>query len=223
MKFALTLRCDGRRDYIEQTVESVNKYVRPHFSDRIIVNDSGDEKYADWLESTFLDFRCIHHKTRSGLGECFRASLEAVVSLTDADFAFMVEDDTPILAAIDMDAMAVVLSNHQNLSQLMLMRPPFNDEEIRAGGVYQLTPSEFHEKTDGTHTWVEHDRWFGFQPNLCSRQVIEYALAHATNFLELGVTDALKTAGYRFGYWGALSDTPKCAHVGHIRSAGYRW
>jgi hypothetical protein len=136
----------------------------------------------------------------------------------------MVEDDTPLLSDIDLDQMASVLWTYPYLSQLMLMRPPFNTEEIAAGGVFQLTPNEFTEYSDdGQRAWVVHDRWYGFQPNLTPRPVIELMLTKSSNFLELGVTEALRSAGYRFGYWGRINDAPRCDHIGHVRSSGYRW
>lgn len=223
MTYALTIRCDGRREYIEHTVESVRQFITPEFSDKFIVDDSGDSEYAAWLDVTFPDFDCIHHVERTGLGGCFRAALEVVTAKPNVDYVFMVEDDTPLLSAIDLDAMAAVLLAHPVLSQLMLMRPPFNAEEIAAGGVFQLTPGEFTECSDSTHVWTEHNRWYGFQPNLTPRKVVECMLATPNDYLELGVTEVLKAAGYRFAYWGGISDPPRTAHVGYVRSAGYRW
>ena len=220
---AFTLRCDGRQQYIEHTVQSILDHVRaPHFTYGVIVDDSGDADYAAWLDKTFPFLERLHHPERRGLGGCFKSALEVVLG-TDADWAFMVEDDTPILRDVILTPMADVLNSNPSLSQLMFMRPPFNSEEIRAGGVYQLNPDAFIERTNGTERWVEHDRWYGFQPHLTSRRVIECIVANAIDFLELGVTDALKPAGYHFGYWGALTDPPLCDHAGQARSTGYRW
>lgn len=222
MTTTLTVRCDGRRDYLRETIQSARDHIDPGFDNRIIVNDSGDPDYALWLENTFHDFRFIHHSERRGLGGCFKSALETTLD-SGADYGFFMEDDTPLLVDLDVAAMARVLDTNTHLSQLMLMRPPFNDQELAAGGVYQVTPDEFTECTDGRNVWVEHDRWYGFQPNLVPRGVIETVLVRAENFLELGVTDALRPLGYRYGYWGGLNDPPMCAHVGYVRSEGYRW
>ena len=221
---AFTLRTDGRRDYIERTVQSISDHIKKpfFFSHGVIIDDSGDVSYADWLDTTFPELECLHHPERLGLGGCFKSALDMVLG-TDADYAFLVEDDTPLIGDIDLTAMAAVLDTHTLLAQLMLMRPPFNTEEIAAGGVYALTPNDFTECSDGKVTWTEHSRWYGFQPHLVKRNVIEYIVSNATNFLELDVTDALKPAGYNFGYWGGLNDPPLCEHVGTIRSQNYRW
>lgn len=223
MNVAFVLRCDGRRDFIERTVQSVSDHIKaPRFSYGVIVDDSGDADYAAWLDETFPFLECLHHPQRLGLGSCFQSALNVVLG-TDADYAFMVEDDTPILRDVILTPLADVLNTDPQLAQLMFMRPPFNDEEIAAGGVYQLTPDEFTEHNDGTSRWVTHNRWFGFQPSLVPRDVIELMATKATNFLELGVTEPLKEAGYHFGYWGGLDDAPYCDHVGTMRSAGYHW
>lgn len=220
---AFVLRCDGRRDYIEQTVQSVADHIKaPSFSYGVIIDDSGDAEYAAWLDKTFPFLERLHHPERTGLGGCFRSSLDVVLG-TDADYAFMVEDDTPIVRDVMLTPLADVLGANPSLAQLMFQRPPFNAEEIRAGGVYRLNPDAFTECTDGTSRWVTHDRWYGFQPHLVPRRVVDHMRSHATDFLELGVTDALKPAGYHFGYWGGLDDDPYCDHTGQTRSAGYRW
>lgn len=223
MNVAFVLRCDGRREFIEQTIQSVEQHIRaPRFTYGVIVDDSGDTEYASWLDETFPFLECLHHAERLGLGGCFQSALNVVLG-TDADYAFLVEDDTPILRDVILAPLADILNTHPSLAQLMFMRPPFNAEEIAAGGVYQLNPSAFTERTNGTDKWVEHDTWFGFQPSLVPRDVIELMATKATNFLELGVTEVLKDAGYHFGYWGGLNDASYCDHVGVTRSQGYRW
>jgi hypothetical protein len=201
-------------------VQSIRAHTNVPFVEKIIIDDSGDLAYQLWLDDTFPEFTRIHHPERQGLGACFQSALLAVMS-TDADYGFMVEDDTPLLGYVDIDGMSIVLQSHAYLSQLMLARPAFNDAEIAAGGVFQQTPDDFTECTNGLWTWIEHQKWYGFQPHLAPRHIIEDILDLATSFLELGVTVALPS--YKFGYWGGLDDPPLCAHTGTQRSANYRW
>ena len=224
MNVAFVLRCDGRKTHIEHTVQSVRDHIKKpfFFSHGVIIDDSADTSYATWLDTTFSELECLHHPERLGLGGCFRSALE-VITGTNAEYGFLVEDDTPLLGDIDLTAMAAVLDANPLLSQLMLQRPAFNTEEIAAGGVYALNPNDFTERSDGPHAWVEHSRHYGFQPHLVKRNVIECMFANATNFLELGVTEVLKPAGYTFGYWGGINDPPLCEHTGNQRSSGYRW
>ncbi len=225
MTVAFVLRTDGRRQYIEETIASVDRFVNDNvkFDSGYIVDDSGDEEYADWLRETFPYLTVVHHPERRGLGECFKSALETFMA-SKADLCFMVEDDTPLIGEIDLAEMASVLQPRTNLAQLMLMRPPFNTEEIAAGGVYAMTPGDFIECGDAAgHRWVEHHRHFGFNPFLCTQDVARYILMTATNFLELGVTEPLKAAGFKFGYWAGLNDPPLCSHAGTQRSDGYRW
>lgn len=223
MNVAFILRTDGRREYIEQTIASVEKHVRaPYFSHGIIIDDSADSDYAAWLEATFPNFDCVHHPERLGLGGCYKSSLDMFLYTSD-EWLFQIEDDTPVIGDVILTPLADVLNANESLSQLMFARPPFNQAEINAGGVFQQNPHAFTERTNGTDKWIEHSLHFGFQPALIPRRVVEYVVQHADNFLELGVTDPLKAAGYNFGYWGGLTDPPLCDHVGRVRTQNYRW
>lgn len=222
--YCFTIRVDGRRQHIEETMASVERFIRDNvkFDAGYIIDDSGDPEFQSWLRETFPWLTLVAHPERSGLGGCFQSMLETFVA-SGCDYVFAVEDDTPLIGEIDLADMAAVLQSRSNLAQLMLMRPPFNTEEIAAGGVYAMSPDDYIERTDDVHTWVEHERHFGFQPFLATRDVAQYVLDSATNFLELGVTEPLKAAAFTFGYWGGLNDPPLCSHAGLVRSSGYRW
>lgn len=224
MNVCFTVRVDGRRQYIEDTVTSVDRFVNTsvYFDQGYVIDDSGDPEFAAWLDETFPYLAGIHHPERLGLGGCFKSMLETFIA-SGCDYVFAVEDDTPLIGDIDLTDMAAVLQPRSNLAQLMLMRPPFNTEEVAVGGVYAMSPDDYTERSDNVHTWVEHERHFGFQPFLATRDVARYVLDNATNFLELGVTEPLKAAAFKFGYWGGLSDPPLCSHAGRVRSGGYRW
>ena len=222
MRFVATVVCDGRPQYLPETIAALEKHVHP-LDDIVVIDDSADIGYAQMLESSYPQLDgFVHHSERRGLGGAVKSAWEVALD-RGAEYVWRQEDDCPVTADIDLNELAAVLDSNPHCAQLMLMRPPFNSEEINAGGVYALNPHLFTEQTDGTHRWVEHDSLYGFQPNLTPRSVIEYALEHCTGFLELDVTAALLPAGYRFGYWGGLDDPPMCVHAGVTRSSGYRW
>ena len=96
MDVAFILRTDGRREFIEKTIQSVEQHIRaPHFAYGVIVDDSGDPDYWSWLDTTFPFLECVHHPERRGLGGCYKSSLDVFLG-TDADFLFQ---SSPILNA----------------------------------------------------------------------------------------------------------------------------
>ena len=222
MKTVFILRCDGRTQYIQQTIRSVREHIAHPFDRKFIIDDSADASYAAWLDDIFPDFERIHHEERRGLGGCFKSALETAAA-TDADYAFITEDDMPILDDINLEPWAALLDYRPYLAQVGLNRKPLNDDESREQSVVAAHPHLFTEKRVGSVVWVETDNLFVFSPSLVPQHAIDAMLGNTTVFLEREITDALLALEYRFSYWGTRNDPPLCAHAGTVRSSGYRW
>ncbi len=205
---------DGRREYMERTLASCQEMI-PEFAP-IIVDDSGDAEYAAWLDG--LGAQVVHHPERQGLAAAVRTGWTEALK-TDAEFVWHHEDDFTLTMPVEIHAMARVLCLHPYLAQLVLKRQPWSEEEITAGGQIEVAPGDYVDR----HGFVEHGRLFSFNPCLIPRHVVELALQEPSDGLERGVTDTLTRHLYRFAYWGARDDPPRCHHIGEHRSAGYRW
>ena len=221
MTTALILRCDGRRDYIEETVRSTIAHLGA-FEHQIIIDDSGDSAYAKWLDERFGGFNCVHHTERRGLSGGFKSACEVAIQL-GVDYVFSTEDDQAILSDIDLTAFIALLESQPHLAQVAIKRTAYSPQEHAAGGIVEAYPQFYTERTGDGMTWIETDHLFVFSPSLIPRRVIECALANTDTFLEDNVTAALWAHGYRSCYWGATYDPPLCDHVGTQRSTGYRW
>ena len=139
MRFVATIICDGRVGYLTETIAALEKNVHP-LDEILLVDDSADIGYAQMLESSYPELDgFVHHPERRGLGGAVKSAWEVALN-HGADYVWRQEDDCPVTADIDLNELATVLDRNQHLSQLMLMRPPFNTEEINAGGVYALNP-----------------------------------------------------------------------------------
>lgn len=212
---------DGRPLYLQETVASLD-HVQP-IDARVLIDDSGDVEYQRYLEHTYPDFTAqVHHETRRGLGGAVKSAWETALA-HGADFVWHQEDDQVILADIDLTAFTALLEAQPQLAQVAIKRTPYNPQEHAAGGVVDAFPHLYTERSADGMTWTEFTHLFVFCPSLIPRRVIECALAHADNFLENGVTDALWAHGYRSCFWGAMFDPPLCDHVGVERSDGYKW
>ena len=221
MTTALILRCDGRREYIEETVHSTITHLGA-FEHQIIIDDSGDADYGKWLDARFGGFNCVHHSERRGLSGCFKSACDVAIAL-GVDYVFSTEDDYAITSDLDLTAFIALLESQPHLAQVALKRTSYSPQEHAAGGIVEAYPHFYNERSAGGMTWLETDHLFVFSPSLIPRRVIECALANTDTFLEDNVTAALWANGYRSCYWGAMFDRPLCGHVGTTRSVGYRW
>lgn len=216
MSVTFAVITDGRGDYFERTIESCCEFI-PRF-DPIIVDDSGDPDYAEWLREGSPGYHFVHHEERQGMAQAVKTAWTVALG-TGAEFVWHQEDDFILSEPVLIHAMGETLRANPHLAQLVLKRQPWSDEEKAAGGQIELSPGDY---TD-CEGFVEHRRLFSFNPSLIRREVIELALAEPRAGLEGEVTDTLLAHGYSFAYWGARDDPPRCEHIGARRSEGYRW
>ncbi len=131
------------------------------------------------------------------------------------DYLLHWEEDFLPLGSLPIAEMAEILDADQHLAQVVLLRPPFSEEEIRAGGIIENRPDVVHtDRTVAGHGIVEHDRLFSLNPCLIPRRVLE--LGWVSNEEEF--TARAKQAGFSFAFYGR---TPLVRHVGVVRGTGW--
>lgn len=205
---ALMCITDGRWDYLRQTVASAEAHLGWQFAHKVLVDDSGS---ATELAPRFDGWRYQKNAERLGLAGAIQAGWDC---LPDCDYVFHLEDDFVFPQHVDLWKMLDPLREDPKLAQVALMRQPWSPEEQHLGSVYRTAPGAYRE-VDGL---VRHRRLFTFNPCLYPRSICDYGAG-----LEAEVTATLLTHGYEFAYLGKLDDPPRCWHIGHVRSSGYRW
>lgn len=219
---AFTLITDGRVQYVLPVMESVQAKLKANFDALFIINDSGDPTYQEFLEVNYPSFQCVHHDERRGLAGAVRSAWETAYN-AGADYLWHQEDDFTITRKVKVDRLAQILHCEPHLASLTLKRQPWNDVEVAAGDIIASNAEDHTDRECPSGHWVEHQRLFSFNPSLVPRRTIELVLRECTDTLERGVTDALLANGQSFAYFGKRDDEPRCNHVGHVRSNGYRW
>ena len=178
-------------------------------------------EYGRWLNKTYgRDYEIYSTNGRSGFGG---AIISAWSLLDETPYVFHLEDDFVINEPIDLFAMMRVLDNNSHLVQMALRRQAWNDDEKRAGGIVELDPNSFEEKTDGINTWLEHRKFFTTNPSLYSRNLtIENPWPVGINSEGRYGISLFEGTNLRSGYWGAKVGKPKCTHIGDYREGdGY--
>lgn len=215
----LLVMTDGRSIYLEPTLETAKELLDGPISRRIIHDDSGSEEYGRWLNNTYgRDWEIYSTGRRSGFGG---AIISAWSLLDETPYVFHLEDDFVMNEPIDLFSMMTVLDNNPHLVQMALRRQPWNDQEKTAGGIVELDPDSFEEKTDGTNTWLEHRKFFTTNPSLYSRNlIIENPWPIGTNSEGRYGISLFQDTNLRSGYWGPKVGQPKCTHIGEHRNGG---
>jgi hypothetical protein len=189
----------------------------------VVISDRGDRYLPRCLASIdrffpneFITQRVIvddpdHEYTASGAVRVGWGAVE------DADFVFSVEEDFILTQGVDVEGMAAVLDAEENLASLCLLRQPWSQPEVDAGGIIQLYADQCTDRETLGHAWVQHRLFFSLNPCLVPRRVFSQGFEEGS---EPRQTERLLAQGYVFGYWGRREDKPRCLHVGNVRAAG---
>lgn len=217
MNLALVLFTDGRWDYLQETLRSVNLHLsHVEWAQRIMVDDSGQD---DPPPVDLDGWELVKHNPRKGLGAAVRAGWAALND--DIDFVWHQEDDFVFVDTPPVADMVAALQRHSirpKLAQVALLRNAVNPSEKLQGGVFGMYPDRFHE-SDGM-VWQKH--LFTFNPSVYPRWVTK--CVDVGMGLEQDVTDQLlEDDAVEFAYWGGLHDLPRVWHIGIRRSDGYHW
>jgi len=206
-KLALMVITDGRWDYLQRTLESAAVALDWPWHQKILVDDSGEEK-------GFCPdgFEFVKNTPRRGLAGAIQSGWDALDK--DIDYVFHLEDDFIFPDVVDIELMIEILEYEPELAQVALLRQPWSPEEQQAGGIYSIEPERFKQK----YGFVQQSHLFTFNPCL-------YPIGVARDYqagLEADLTANLLSDDWRFGYLGELGDEPKTIHIGIRRSRNYQ-
>jgi len=206
-KLALMVITDGRWDYLQRTLESAAVALDWPWYQKILVDDSGEEKGF-----SPDGFEFVKNTPRRGLAGAIQSGWDALDK--DIDYVFHLEDDFIFPDVVDIELMIEILEYEPELAQVALLRQPWSPEEQQAGGIYSIEPERFKQK----YGFVQQSHLFTFNPCL-------YPIGVARDYragLEAELTANLLADDWRFGYLGELGDDPKTIHIGIRRSRNYQ-
>lgn len=211
-RIALLTIGDGRDRLLQETIGSLETYVqpRPDFACYIHVDDRAHEL---------------------GFGGAIQEGWRRLRERADAfDYVFHLEEDWRFDRPLDLAAMTDLLDAYPALAQVALRRGAVNAAERAAGGVVEMWPREYLEKSlfpGGSneagsieYPWLEHGLYFTTNPCLYRRDLIEAFDWPDGPGSEAAFTHHLRSYGYGFALWGARRDGPWITHTGTDRRTG---
>lgn len=214
---------DGRRDCLVRSLWSFRKHLLTHDDlDWLIVNDSTDPEFTDWLEDEFPWAAVSNTHERLGFAGTIQRGWSMIHP--EADFVFHLEDDFVPTGAVELDAMIEVLEAHPFLAQMVLKRQPWSPEEKAAGGIIEMWPDEYTEcgdEIDGQ--WSEHRLFWSTNPSVYRVGMTDFGWPDGPDSERKFTNKILgDSPDWRFAFWGAKFDAPTVTHIGDQRvGTGY--
>jgi hypothetical protein len=220
MTVALIVMTDGR-EHITDAIKSAETNLSGPITERIIHDDSGDERHRAWLARTFPDYRVVYRLERQGFAGAY-ANAWRLLSGLPQRWVFSTEDDFTFNRPVNLGAMLEVLSSRPYLAQMALRRQAWSQAEKAAGGVVEQHPGDYEPHEWNDHAWLEHRRFWTTNPSLIPRRTFDLLNWPAVNQSEGWFSEQVRQAGMTFGYWGARASGEWVNHIGHERTGtGY--
>ena len=190
----------------------------------IVVSDRGDLYLPECLANIGEALPEAHillvddQEHRMGMAGAVRRGMEMALA-EDFDCVFWVEEDFRLNKRPPLEEMCLLLAVEPQCAQVVLKRQPWSVEEHQAGGIIEMAPNDYIDRTTGDINWLEHRRIFSLNPCLIPRWVLERGWPDGN---EAEQTERLVADGASFAFYGKREDPPLVQHVGHERGSGWR-
>lgn len=214
-KVSLVVITDGRQSCIEQTIDRFNQVIEYTFFEKLIINDSADPRYHDFLTNRFPEFKIISHETRRGLAGAVQSAWASVSP--ESDYVFHLEDDFLFNKSVNISDMIFLLRKNPHLVQMALVRAPVNPPEEEVGGFVFQHLEDYTQKDE----YFEHGRLFTLNPCVYPMSTVKMGWPDHGGESEFTSKAHSIDKDYRFGFYGNIYDPPLVTHIGGRRSEGW--
>jgi hypothetical protein len=223
-KIDLLITTNGRKEYIVPTVESWKNFIDANINNKIIIDDSGNQEYRDWLASTFPDFKIVP-LGKNNMGFSFLMKTWLVDLNIESKYFLLLEDDFLLLEELDIENILDILNN-EHLIELSLKRQAWSAEEVNAGGMIEriFNGTNFIQK-DG---WFEHREFFTTNPSFINVNRLRkyskpiYENSGLISEGEFGSRLFANNPELYCAFLGNIFDKHKVEHIGHTRTGVYQ-
>ncbi|SET48919.1 hypothetical protein [Nonomuraea wenchangensis] len=217
MSVPLIVLGNGRKDCITQALASIRANLSGVGSP-LIVDDSGDAAYRDWLQAEFTAEVVPVAEDRAGYWRAMRRVWQAAAGCR---WVFFWEEDFVLNQPLDAADLATVLDGHPYLTQVALVRQPWFHNERERGGLIEALEAQgnlFQQRTEDTYSWIEHRACFTGNPSLIPASTLRRPWPEGDWSESRFGRELFTDPKARGAYWGRRDDTPLVTHIGHERA-----
>lgn len=222
MKVLLGIIDNKRPEYLSQTIASLEENIEFDFIAKIIIDDSGDRLYGQYLLDVYGDrYSIISHLENKGLSGSVRTLWSVALDL-GVDYVFHLEGDFTFNEKIDINRLSQIFQIENHLAQIAFKRQPVNHDEARYGGFMNMDPGAYIDRFDSNlnYYWVEHRKFFTLNPSLYPKWICELGWQIGWGEKEFG-NKLFENDLIKCGFYGSKMDPPRVKHIGDVR--GDKW
>ena len=221
---AWAVTTDGRKEFIEAAMPTWHDLTGNVIA-RIIVDDSGDPAYREWLRATYGGADIVHvGGDRMGYNAAMKRMREVGLA-TGADYIFHLEDDFKLMRPLDLDDLTSVMEANPMLAQMALVRGPWYHNEVAHGGMIQALKAQgcaFTECGWGGTYWIEHRAVWTANPSVFPKKIAMRHYPDGDWSESAFMRDIRETTRFKCAYWGRMTDEPMVDHIGTYKmGTGY--
>ena len=223
MSIILAITTDGRGEYLERTIDSIEARLTGDIAARLIWDDSGDAGYLDWLGETFTPRGwCVWRSAPHRVGHAqARADLWQFVAGLPYSHVAGWEDDFVLTRPVNLDHLVEVLDLNPHLSQMALLRNACYPRELSVPSRILGWPrARFRQRSTQGRWWFQHRLFW-----TCNPSVYRVSLCSEGWPVEPGsekVFHERQVALHRWSaFWGHMDDEPALEHIGLQRAGGW--
>ncbi len=217
-KIAWITPTNGRKDLLLAARQSWYENIVGKIEKEIIVDDSGNQEYHDWLKTEYPSATVVRYSDENlgytkTMQNCFEQSI-----LSNCDYVLHTEDDFVLKEKLDINRITEILDSNEDLAQVVFKRSPVYEWErsgidiidsIRKRGY----PIEYRE---GKDTISVNSFYWSANPNIYPIKVAQLGWPNESGS-EIAFSKKVFALGYRSSYLGKDSDPPIVDHIGHYR------
>ncbi|HEY9370053.1 hypothetical protein [Streptomyces sp.] len=222
MPVPLIVLGNGRKDCIAEALASIGGRLRG-VGPVLIVDDSGDPAYREWLESEHgVEVVPVADDGKAGYWRAMRKVWQTAAGCRQVMFW---EEDFVLNQPLDAADLVAVLDDCPHLTQIALVRQSWFHNEHHHGGVIEALEAQrnrFQQRTNGHHYWIEHRACFTGNPSLIPARTLRRPWPEGDWSESRFGRDLFADPKARGAYWGHRGDPPLVTHVGRERAGhGY--
>lgn len=222
----LVVLTNGRKDYIDQTIPSAEKSLvtkgNTRISHRVIVDDSGDATYRQWLRERFPDYE-LHTVGDEPLGLWNALTyIRGWVRHCKPDYVFHLEDDFLFNAPVVLDDLvAIQRTDPSHIAQVALLRQAWYQNEKLCGGLMEALEAQhphqtlfIEQYTSAGIPYLMHRTQFTLNPCLYPLWITDYQWPKGDWTEAYFGKQLLRDQSIICTYYGQRHDPPLVTHIG---------
>lgn len=209
---AVVALTNGKRDTLARTIASAEGSLSGPIGRRLICVD-GSRREVEGVEDAHPGWD-VEQVRGASYPRAVAGAIEKAIGCGQP-WIFWLEDDFTFEGPVDLGEMQEI-AEREGLAQLALMRQPWYEHEIEAGGVIAADPDAFAQR-DG---FVQHSAYWTMNPMLTRRSLLaEHRWPQGGGSEQRFGRVVFADPRVRAGILGAIEDAPRVEHIG-LEQAG---